>query len=255
MQHNAGAQYGTLNSMRAALSLLCNNQLSDIPELNRLFKGFYRLKPPRPKYEKTWDVDIVLKELESWLPNKDLTLERLTIKLVMLIALCTGFRIQNLALLKLDGIKINTTSVELTISDLIKTSKPGAPQPYALLPFFTIRPNICCARTIVEYINRTKSMRGDEKKLILTTRKPFKAATAQTISRWLRTVLSECKIDEQFTGYSTRHASTSKAFNKGLDISIIKKAAGWSQNSKVFAKFYNRQIVDIEETFAEKVCT
>ena len=64
-QFEAGAKYGSLNSMREALSLLCNNELSSNAELNRLFKGFFRLRPPRPKYNNTWDVDIVLSELEK----------------------------------------------------------------------------------------------------------------------------------------------------------------------------------------------
>ena len=81
----------------------------------------------------------------------------------MLLALCTGFRLQSLALLTLEGIKINTASVELRVSDLVKTSRPGATQPYALLPFFTARPNICCAKILICYINCTKDLRADVK--------------------------------------------------------------------------------------------
>ena len=254
LQYQAGAKYSTLNSMRAALSLLCNNELSDNTELNRLFKGFYRLRPSKPKYTNTWDVNIVLKELETWIPNEKLTLKKLTLKLVMLLALCTGFRVQNLSVLKMNEIKINDAGVELTISDLVKTSRPGAPQPYAFLPYFINRPNVCCAKIIVDYIGYTKDLRGSVNNLIITIRKPHVAASSQTISRWLRNVLKICNIDEQFTGYSTRHASTSKAFTRGLDVNIIKKAAGWSQSSKVFMKFYNRQIINTEENFAEKVC-
>ena len=34
----------------------------------------------------------------------------------------------------------------------------------------------------------------------------------------LKIVFKMCKIDEHFTGHSTRHASTSKAYKKGLKV-------------------------------------
>ena len=140
IQYESGAQYGSLNSMRSALSLLCNNSLTDNVTINRFLKGIFRLRPAQPKYSNTWDVDIVLIELEKWSSLESLTLERLTFKLVMLLALSTGFRVQSLSLLKLDGICIKETGIELRIYDLVKTSRPGASQPYAWLPFFKQRP-------------------------------------------------------------------------------------------------------------------
>lgn len=56
-----------------------------------------------------------------------------------------------------------------------------------------------------------------------------------------------------FTGHSTRHASTSKAFAKGVDMVTIKKAAGWSEDSKMFAKVYNQPIVEENCEFARAV--
>jgi len=34
--------------------------------LRRFFKGVFRLRPPRPKYDSTWDLDLVLAHLDSW---------------------------------------------------------------------------------------------------------------------------------------------------------------------------------------------
>ena len=62
--------------------------------------------------------------------------------------------------------------------------------------------------------------------------------------------MTEAGVDQKFKAHSTRHASTSKALQKGLSVDLIKRAAGWSQNSKVFCTFYNRPI---EENFASKV--
>ena len=93
-----------------------------------------------------------------WVPVKELTLKKFTWKLVMLLAYCTGFRLQNLALLKLEGEKINSSNVKVMIEDLVKTSRHGTVQLCALLPFFTVRPNISYAKTLVTNINCTKDL-------------------------------------------------------------------------------------------------
>lgn len=69
---HTGIQYSTLNSYRAALSLIINSKIGTDDRVSRLFKGFYRLRPPLPKYNVTWNPSIVLNFLESWSPNDDI---------------------------------------------------------------------------------------------------------------------------------------------------------------------------------------
>lgn len=42
------------------------------------------------------------------------------------------------------------------------------------------------------------------------------------------------------TAHSNRHASTSIAYKRGVDIDTIRRTAGWSKDSLTFAKFYNK---------------
>ena len=44
--------------------------------VRRLIKGVFETKPAFPKYSTTWDVNIVLKELDTWTPVEKLTLKR-----------------------------------------------------------------------------------------------------------------------------------------------------------------------------------
>lgn len=84
--------------------------------------------------------------------------------------------------------------------------------------------------------------------LFISYVKPHKAVTSQTLSRWINSELKECGVQtDLFTSCSTRHASTSSAARKGVSTDLIKKAAGKTGHSKVFANFYNRPIVDAEE--------
>ncbi|XP_058799080.1 uncharacterized protein LOC131668714 [Phymastichus coffea] len=251
---NEGAAYGTLNSLRSAIALINQENNSDSPLLNRFFRGVFRTRPTAPKYCCTWDVEVVLNMLETWNPLSALSLQNLTFKLVLLLALGSAFRVQSIALIKIKNIRFLSNGVEIRISDLIKTSRPGSKDPIVFFPYFPHRETLCIARTLIFYIEKTRDLRGNTDELFISFIKPFKKVTSQTISRWIRTVMRQAGIDEFFTAHSTRHASTSRALREGLDIGTIRNAASWSENSKVFARFYNRPIVkSTDRNFAAAV--
>lgn len=85
----------------------------------------------------------------------------------------------------------------------------------------------------------------------MTTKKPFRKTSTQTLSHWVKDVLKESGIDTLvFSAHSTRHASTSAAKRLGVDIEVIRKTAGWTKNSATFAKFYDRNIISDRQEFA-----
>lgn len=239
-----GSSYGTLNSHRSAISLISTNNISDNTHLKRFFKGIFKLKPVFPRYNMTWDPNTVLNYLDN-LNNDQINLEVLSKKVVMLLALATGQRTQTLSLLKLSNTKMFNDRIIITITNLIKTSAIGRSQPTVNLPFFNQRPGICPASVLQKYLTLTASIRSSEDHIILTVKKPFRAASSQTIGRWLKQTLCDSGIDTTvFSAHSTRHASTSAASRAGLNVDIIRKCAGWSAQSTVFATFYSRPIID-----------
>lgn len=65
--------------------------------------------------------------------------------------------------------------------------------------------------------------------------------------------MEESGIDvSTFPGHSMRHASTSAAARRRVNIESIRKAAGWSKNSDAFANFYNRPLLE-EDGCAETI--
>lgn len=242
----SGSSYGTLNSHRSAISLIStNDNIGHDNRIKRFFKGIFKLKPAFPRYNITWDPNVVLDFLAN-VSNDSISLELLSRKLVMLLALATGQRIQTLSLIKMSNMTIYNDRIIITISDLIKTSGIGRAQPVLNLPYYDIRPCVCPAATIKSYLSATLSIRPEnEDRLILTYKKPHKAASSQTIGRWMKLTLQESGIDISIFGaHSTRHASTSAASRSGISIDIIQRAAGWSNQSTTFANFYNRPIVN-----------
>ncbi|XP_048484753.1 uncharacterized protein LOC105392892 isoform X1 [Plutella xylostella] len=254
-QFNNGCAYGSLNSHRSALSALIGNNLGSNDCVKRLLKGAYKLKPTRPKYSNTWDPQLVLNHISTWIPNSDLSLEKITKKLVTLLAICTAHRVQTFSLIKLENILLSDSGIKINISDIIKTSGPGRDQPVLFLPYFRENISICPATVLSDYISRTKNIRPEGTNiLILTYKRPHKPATTQSISRWLKQVLSESGVDTSVYGaHSTRHASSSAASSAGVSIETIRKTAGWTASSNSFARFYHRPVIN-EGEFAQSVC-
>ena len=64
--------------------------------------------------------------------------------------------------------------------ELLKTSKPGKHLAPLLLYEFETDKRLCVVETMIEYIKRTKILRGKESKLFITTLKPYKPISRQT---------------------------------------------------------------------------
>jgi len=174
--------------------------------------------------------------------NSALCLRSLTLKLVGLLALISAQRVQTLQAIKLSSIKFVPDSVEIFITTNIKTSKPGIRQPCILLTRYPHEQKLCVVDTLIEYLSRTNIYRKSDQ-LLLSLESPYNAITTETISRWLKLLLSEANIDvSMYKAHSFRHASTSKAFQEGVSADIIFSVAGWTNNSKTFANFYNKVI-------------
>lgn len=247
--YESGLGYSSINLARSALStvigMLDGVKLGEHVLVKRFLRGVYKLRPPVPRYKVTWDAGLVLNLFNQWPDNSNLSLVKLSHKLVGLLALCTGQRVQTIHSISVDDI-ISGNPVQIKLPAILKTTRPGVPNPILTLPFYVDNSKLCIVRTLQEYVCRTEKYRINDsfKQLILTTVKPFKPASRQTISNWLVSILKESGINTDiFKGHSFRHASSSRAAKKGLCTNTIINAVGWSTAS-TFAKFYNREIVD-----------
>lgn len=255
--YNEGAQYGTLNTCRSALALIIGDHVGSNIVLKRFFKGIFRLRPPTPKYDATWDPSIVLSFLEKWFPHDNLSLDFLSRKLVTLLALVTAHRVQTLSKINIENISISASRISIKITDLIKTSRAGFSQPELILPFYELKPEICPGKTLQYYLNKTEQLRGNVKYLFIGLKKPHRAVSSQTLSRWIRSTLHESGVQATaFSAHSTRHAATSHAHRFGVSLDVIRQTAGWSANSDTFFKFYNRPLKSVnsdKESFSNAI--
>lgn len=255
--YEEGSQYGTLNSCRSALSLLMGNKLGEDDRVKRFFKGVFRLRPPLPKYSMTWDTSIVLNHIATLYPNETLTLDQISKKLVTLIALSTAHRVQTLSKINIKNIETFSSKVLIKIPDYLKTTRQGCLQPVLVFPYFLEKPEICPAKSLLSYLDKTRPLRKNIDSLFISLKKQYKAVGSQTLSRWIKETLRNCGIDVNiFTAHSTRHAATSAAHSIGISLDEIRRTAGWSGSSNTFYRFYNRTISYVnqnDDSFARSI--
>lgn len=251
MRFNENASYGTLNSSRSAISLIAKRDISNDAIISRFFKGIFRRRPSAPKYSETWNIEQVLQYIENLDNLENLNLKVISEIATTLLVLVTAHRLQTIALVNIDEINVNNLGLQIKIPDRIKTSKIGKNQPLLMVPFFRERPKVCVATIILHYLKITEVIRGGNKRLFLSSVKPHNPISAQTIGHWIKSLLGKAGIDtEKFSAYSTKHASVSTAYRKGIDIDTIRRTAGWTEGSTTFARFYNRPVIETSNKYA-----
>ena len=162
----------------------------------------------------------------------------------MLLALLLGQRRQTLHSLSVSDMKLSSDKCVFVIKTLLKTSRPG--RHMASLEFVAYQPDtrLCVVSCMLEYVNRTSTLRQGASQLLISYKKPHKPVSADTISNWIKHVLRESGIStSMFGAHSTRSACTSSAKAAQIPLDTIMRSAGWS-NYETFQKFYNLPVVN-----------
>ena len=255
--YDKGNGYSTLNLARSSLSSIGisieSHPAGSHPLIIRFMKGVFNLRPPKPRYSKIWDVNVVLNYLRKLSPVKQLTLKDLTLKLVMLMGLTNAARVDTLSKLSISNIQKLKSEYVLQIDGLLKQSRPG--HDFSTLSFkaFPSDRRICVYFVLKEYLRRTKPLREkNHTRLFISYVKPHSPVTTSTISRWIKVVMARAGIDiADYGAHSVRAAATSKATEQAVPIQEILQVAGWS-NAGTFRKFYNKPVQN-QSTFATAV--
>jgi len=194
----------------------------------RFTKGVFESRPVLPKYSETLDVKRVFSYLQTLHPLESLTLKDLTHKLVMLLALLSGQRRQTLHSLSVSDMKLSPDKCVFVVKTLLKTSRPD--RHISSLEFVAYQPDprLCVVNYMLEYVKRTSVFRQGASQLLLSYKKPNKPVSADTVSNWIKHVLSKSGISTSlFSVHSTRSASTSSVKATQIPLDTIMRSAGW----------------------------
>ena len=259
--YNKGYAYSSINSYRSAISA-CHFGMNGTPigqhsVICRLMGGIFNERPIQPRYTCTWDVDTVLKFLNSKEDNEKLSLKDLTLKVTILIALSSACRSSEVSRLDMNFMKIDNDSIKFSIPTLTKGRRCGDPPVEIVLGKFQAQPKLDVVSCILEYVNRTQNIREGETILLVSYIKPHKQVRPCTVAKWIQQIMKLSGIDTStFKAHSTRGASTSKANKQGLSVPQIMKMAKWKSEC-TFRRFYSRTIEgetgNSDHTFSDAV--
>ena len=99
-------------------------------------KGVSVQKPPRLRYNESWDPSKVLDYLSGFYPNSEVSFEKLTRKMDVFLALIAAQRVQALSLIRQEKINFLEKECRIKIPDRHKTSSLNRNQPLLIIPAF-----------------------------------------------------------------------------------------------------------------------
>ena len=244
MLFESGLSYSAINTARSALSSFFHNSdngpFANIPIIKRFMRGVYQLRPTLPRYQTVWNVHIVFDYIRSCQSVEHLNLKDLTLRLTFMLCLLSAQRRQTIKAFRIDNMDVTPSSYIFHLVKTLKQSRPGYHQQPIRFNKYDAEPKLCVYSCIAEYLKRTETLRSEINQLLITYSRPYRTASADTISRWSKQFLSLAGIDtSRYKCHSTRAAATSHAVRHNhAYLNDIMRAAGWS-NEQVFRRFYD----------------
>ena len=152
------------------------------------------MKEILPKFQFTSDVSLFFNNFHSMQEIQALDMQKLTQKLVLLMALISGGqRVRAIHSIRVSDLKILDNKVVIPIMPLIKQTKPTKYLAPLCFQAYNKEPKLCVVSHHNEYLKRTKHYR-DTDELFLTCIKPYREAGKYTIFRWCKSIIKESGI-------------------------------------------------------------
>ena len=119
----------------------------------------FNTRPPKPKYNVTWDEDTVLQTIINMGEDKDLTLCELSHKLTMLMALVSASRCHEIASLEIPLMNDFGDRDIFYIAELTTSKRLSKPHQKIVFTAYTGTENLDVVPCLRVYLGRTQSLR------------------------------------------------------------------------------------------------
>ena len=150
----------------------------------------------------------------------------------MFLALISGQRCQTLHALDLKDCMVTRDRIKCIPSAVLKTSKVNKCQPEIVIYPWDNTPELCVFNTLLEYLQRTRTLRGQTTQLFISFIQPHGPITKASFSRWIKTLMSDAGVNtDMFKAHSVRAATTSKAYSRDIPLETILRTANWTRSS------------------------
>ena len=207
------------------------------PLVCRFVRGVFNKRPPSVRVVPTWDIGQVLMYLSKDHPPEDLSLFRLTAKVLFLLAAFTAKRVSDLVLFSVDSSLCHVTDECIVLQTQFgsKTDRPGHRSPPVTLRKCE-EESLCPVRYVSAYKERTEPLRqasGTQQLFISPfTQRPVKLAT---LRRWMVKVMREAGVIA--SAGSTRATVTSCALLHDVPLQQLLNSADWTREDTPFRHY------------------
>lgn len=239
------------------------------PDLSRLLANFAREGIKRRGGTPSWNLALVLDCLAKtpFEPLESVHLKFVTFKSVFLLAFASGNRRSEIHALTKEFLRTDDWS-ELTLftdsNFIAKTelARTNASSRGLVIPALnvsgsteTIDHSLCPVRALKWYMERTKAMRGDRKKLFISYKKGFSGEIAKaTISQWIKkTVMLAYELakpdglaDLSVKAHDVRGLAASWARLSNVSLDEVMSACSWRSHN-TFTNFYLKDLARVQE--------
>lgn len=107
----------------------------------------------------------------------------MTLKVVMLMSLLTGQRVQSLHYLDVRNISFEGEYVKIRIGDPLKHTRPCVHISEFVFEQYTQDSRVCIVQLLKLYLDSTKVLRKNESRLFISFCRPYKPVAKDTIAR------------------------------------------------------------------------
>ena len=265
LREDKGFSLSALKGYCSAITSVFNLKgldLANSKELYMLFRSFAKTCPPQDLRPPAWDVALVLQSLtnQPYEPMRETEERFLAQKTLFLIALASAKRVGELHAL---SYRVSHTmdwkevSFSFVPSFVAKTQDQSLFDPWfesfvvPALPRASSSPNgrlLCPVRAVRRYLDRTAQHRLRCEQLFISTGRSKKEVSKNTVSFWLRKVIS---LAYQLSGKplpspsplarETRGIAPSLLFKKNYAVSQVLRADTWKRHT-TFTRHYLRDL-------------
>ena len=156
MIENENIGYNTICGYRSALNKVISipqfPDISEHPLIRRFIKGVFNIKPPEPRYTYSWDVNVVLEYFNNLCENEALDYKQLSYKLVTLLMLLAGTRVNSLTAFSCNKMSLNSYKCTFIPCKVLKHSGPNFIYNPIEYNRYSANDKLCPVLLIKEYI-------------------------------------------------------------------------------------------------------
>ena len=227
------------SALASTLGIISGIKLAEISELKFVLRGKFKLDPPKPRYDKIYEIDIIKEYIKKNLSrNQDLDILELSKKTVVLLAAEGIMRSSDLFRISKRSIEFDEIGVKFVV---ISPKEKSIQRPHR---FVKIKkdsdPDICPVRALQEYLRRRNWITFKESERVwLNIKYPFSPCSKDVIAKWIKELIHQSGVTTEFKAHSIRSAAATALVKKGESIERVMERGNWTSRS-VFSKFYDR---------------